>query len=119
MESRAICRPASTYLPEKEENQMDRFTERQQNGQIILNCRKCGLDTPEKPCTALTCRNRLQERLAEYEDSGLEPAAVLEMAENTESRALTWFEAKYGICAGRMMELAEADREGRVKILSP
>lgn len=98
---------------------MDRFTERQPNGQIILNCRKCGLDTPEKPCSALICRNRLQERLAEYEDSGLEPAEVLNMAENVETRTLSWFESKFGICAGRMMALAEADREGCLTIAPP
>ena len=48
------------------------------------------------------------ERLAAYEDSKLLPEQVMDMAENAETRLLTYFEAVYGIPVGRMMDLAEA-----------
>lgn len=64
-------------------------------------------------CTALGCRNKLKDRLAAYEDTGMEPEEIKSMVENVETRTLAWFEKEFGIGAGRMMDLAEADRAGR------
>lgn len=57
------------------------------------------------------------EKLAAYEDSGLEPDAVQYMTQARKNRALEWFESSYGIEAGRMMELAQADKTGRIAVL--
>lgn len=56
-------------------------------------------------------------RLAAYEDTGLEPEVVKDMAENVETRLLAWFEAKYGMSIGRMMDLIEAEQAGRLTVL--
>lgn len=60
---------------------------------------------------------QLYERLKDYESTGLEPDAVMNMAESTETACLTWFVSRYGIPAGRMMGFAEADAEGRLVVL--
>ena len=56
------------------------------------------------------------QRLYDYEGTGLEPEQVADMAENAETRLLTWFEAKYGVTAGELMGLIEAHRTGRAPI---
>lgn len=56
----------------------------------------------------------LLDKLARYEDTGLTPDQIKEMCEYVETRMLQWFAHKYGIGAGQMMGLAEADREGRL-----
>ena len=56
-------------------------------------------------------------RLAEYEDTGLTPEEVKEMAENSESRLLVWFENKYGFSAGTLMDMCEAKQQGRLIVL--
>lgn len=57
------------------------------------------------------------DRLAEYEDTGLTPEEVKDMAENAETRLLTWFESRYGFPVGDLMGLLEAKQEGRVVVL--
>lgn len=57
---------------------------------------------------------QLYTELKRYEDTGLTPEEVKEMCENVDTRMLQWFEHKYGICAGQMMGLSEADQEGRL-----
>lgn len=44
-----------------------RLTQRLLDGQAVMDCQSCELR--ENACTALSCRNRLKDRLAEYEDS--------------------------------------------------
>lgn len=56
-------------------------------------------------------------RLAEYEDTGLEPEQVKAMTESAEARLLLWFEARYGYSAGDLMGLLEAKQEGRLVVL--
>ena len=58
------------------------------------------------------------DRLAAYEDTGLEPEQVKDMAENAETRLLTWFEATYGYSVGELMDLLEAKQERRLAVLS-
>lgn len=62
---------------------MERLTKRDTDGQAMMDCEKCKADwtgkhgKPMVDCTALYCRNRLKDRLAAYEDTGLEPEEVL------------------------------------------
>lgn len=64
---------------------MERLTKRDTDGQEIMDCEKCKADwtgkhgKPMADCTALYCRNRLLDRLVEYEDTGLEPLNVNNM----------------------------------------
>lgn len=45
----------------------ERLTKRLGDGQAVMNCENCGRH--ERGCTAQYCRNRLKDRLAEYEDA--------------------------------------------------
>lgn len=66
---------------------MERLTKRDTDGQAMMDCQKCEADwtgkhgNPMVDCTALYCRNRVKDRLAEYEDTGLTPELVREVAE--------------------------------------
>lgn len=59
----------------------------------------------------------LRHRLATYEDTGLEPEEAKDMAENAETRLLTWCESRYGFPVGTVMDLLEAKRQGRLVVL--
>lgn len=62
---------------------MERLTKRLEDGEAVMDCGACGVSWHKKRkkdipyCTALFCRNRLKERLAAYEDTGLEPEEVI------------------------------------------
>ncbi len=64
---------------------MERLTKRDTDGQVMMDCEKCKADwagrhgQPMCDCTSLYCRNRLKNRLAAYEDTGLEPEEVISM----------------------------------------
>lgn len=64
---------------------MERLTKRDTDGQAMLDCEKCKADwtgkrgKPMVDCTALYCRNRLLDRLVEYEDTGLTPGDIKEL----------------------------------------
>lgn len=60
---------------------------------------------------------QLYGALKKYEDTGLRPEEVKDMAENAETRLLTWFEAKYGFPVGKLMDLCEAKEQGRLVVL--
>ena len=85
---------------------MERLTKRDADGQAMMDCQKCEADwtgkhgKPMVDCTALYCRNRLLDRLVEYED---------------------WIDlcTIVGECGGisRLRELAEADKGGRLVVL--
>ena len=67
----------------------ERLTQRDSDGQAWVNCKMCEAAWMKKhgekmpDCTALYCRNRLKDRLAEYEDTGLTPEQVEELAHDT------------------------------------
>ena len=69
---------------------MDRLTKRLGDGQAVMDCGACGVSWHKKHekdmpyCTALHCRNRLKDRLAAYEDTGLEPEQILELKSFTQ-----------------------------------
>ena len=58
---------------------MKRYTNRLDDGQAIMNCQDCDTDWTNKhapKCTVMHCRNRLKDRVAAYEDTGLEPQEI-------------------------------------------
>lgn len=59
------------------------------------------------------------KRLAAYEDTGLEPEEVKDMAENAETSLLTWFESRYGFPVGELMGMCEAKQKGRFAEVPP
>ena len=95
---------------------MERYTKRLEDGQAVMDCPNCPESwntNPEGKCTALYCRNRLKDRLAAYEDTGLEPEEI-EKAMDIVKSAVSAFE-DFGV--DRLAELAQADREGRCLVL--
>ena len=104
---------------------MERLTKRDTDGQAMMDCQKCKADwtgkhgKPMADCTALYCRNRLKDRLAAYEDTGLTPERCAEFARaDAEGRCIIMRDAEQeqeGVA--RLRELAEADKEGRLFLL--
>nr|DAH35310.1 MAG TPA: hypothetical protein [Caudoviricetes sp.] len=102
---------------------MERLTKRDTDGQAMMDCQKCEADwtgkhgKPMVDCTALYCRNRLKDRLAAYEDTGLTPERCAEFARaDAEGRYIVMRDAEQEGVA-RLRELAEADKDGRVMVL--
>ena len=62
-------------------------------------------------CTALYCRNRLKNRLAAYEDTGLTPEDCARATEIDDILLDEYYPS------GRMRELIKADKDGRVVVL--
>lgn len=101
---------------------MERLTKRDTDGQAMMDCQKCKADwtgkhgKPMVDCTALYCRNRLKDRLAAHEDTGLEPELCAEFARaDAEGRYIVMRDAEQEGVA-RLRELAEADKDGRVVV---
>ena len=96
---------------------MERLTKRVTDGQAIMDCEKCKADWTGKhgksmvDCTPLYCRNRLKDRLAAYEDTGLTPQACAEAREA--GKVLSSCDISFG----RLAELLTADRDGRLGVL--
>ena len=107
------------YTAELRSGVMERLTKRDADGQAMMDCQKCEADwtgkhgKPMIDCTALYCRNRLKDRLAAYEDTGLTPAEIRSMKMDMAIvRALF-----QGAEVERLKALAGADKEGRVVVL--
>ena len=101
---------------------MERLTKRDADGQAMMDCQKCEADwtgkhgKPMADCTALYCRNRLKDRLAACEDTGLTPELLNDpftwaMAMNLAAKPAL------GVEPVRLRELADADKAGRVVVL--
>lgn len=102
---------------------MERLTKCDNDGRAMMDCQKCEADwtgkhgKPMADCTALYCRNRLLDRLAEYEDTGLTPERCAEFARaDAEGRYIVMRDAKQEGVA-RLRKLAEADKDGRLMVL--
>ena len=99
---------------------MERLTKRDTDGQAMMDCEKCKADWTDKhgkpmvDCTALYCRNRLKDRIAAYEDTGLGPDEVNALQKDWSDLCTV-----IGECGGidRLRELAEADKDGRLMVL--
>ena len=104
---------------------MERLTKRDTDGQAMMDCEKCKADwtgkhgKPMADCTALYCRNRLKNRLAAYEDTGLEPEEVLPKDKADEiALELMRLADLESLCSyTRLRELADAEKDGRVVVL--
>lgn len=95
---------------------MDRLTDNHYTGNgYYLKC--SGAQKCAEHCEDCAKLEEAVNRLAAYEDTGLTPEEVKDMAENAETRLLTWFEAKYGFPVVELMGLCEANAEGRIIIL--
>lgn len=60
---------------------------------------------------------RIYNRLAAYEDTGLEPEEIAKIREDVENGCPKSTARRYGISVDRLRELAQADREGRCVVL--
>ena len=95
----------------------ERMTKRDTDGQAMMDCQKCEADwtgkhgKPMADCTALYCRNRLKDRLAAYEDTGLTPDDCKKAVEMED----VLMDEYYSI--DRMVELMRADKDGRLWVL--
>jgi hypothetical protein len=102
---------------------MERLTKRDTDGQAMMDCEECKADwtgkhgKPMADCTALYCRNRLLDRLAEYEDTGLTPEEVNDAVVGSKLLAKSQLVSAFGVAAERLRELAEADKDERVVVL--
>lgn len=52
-----------------------RLTKQLEDGQFVMDCQNCELKSLNM-CTVLSCRNRLKDRLAEYENTAADVAPV-------------------------------------------
>lgn len=83
----------------------------------MMDCEKCKADwtgkhgKPMADCTALYCRNRLKNRLAAYEDTGLTPEDCARATEIDDILLDEYYPS------GRMRKLIKADKDGRVVVL--
>lgn len=102
---------------------MERLTQRDTDGQAMMDCQKCEADwtgkhgKPMVDCTALYCRNRLKDRLAAYEDTRLTPESVEALKLSMMGKAITEIKEFNGLPVDRLRELAEGDKGGRLVVL--
>lgn len=95
---------------------MKRMTKRLPDGQAIMDCSACEAEWKEKTgktmtnCFALYCRNRLKDRLAAYEDTGLSPEAVEQLKLVSMGKTIAEITEFEGIPIERLRELAKADK---------
>ena len=103
---------------------MKRYTNRLDDGQAIMNCQDCDTDWTNKhapKCTVMYCRNRLKDRVAAYEDTGLEPQEIERIVDAygrwhaLRTELAERLEIIREIPTDRLRELVEADRDGRCK----
>ena len=98
---------------------MERLTKYGTDGQAMMDCQKCEADwtgkhgKPMADCTALYCRNRLKDCLADYEDTERTPEEI-----DMDHEAAEQLRHLCRNCdIDRLEELAEADKNGRVVVL--
>lgn len=104
---------------------MERLTKRDTDGQAMMDCQKCKADwtgkncKPMDDCTALYCRNRVKDRLADYEDRGCAPEEVLpkDKADEIALKLMRLADLESLCSYTRLRELAEADKDGRLVVL--
>ena len=101
---------------------MERMTKRDTDGQAMMDCEKCKADwtgkrgKPMVDCTALYCRNRLKDRLAAYEDTGLTPESVETLKLSMMGKTIAEIKEFNGLPVDRLREVAEADKDGCVVV---
>ena len=95
---------------------MERLTEKHYLGtDHYMKCSgSCNVDMDCIDCPSFDC---LVERLAAYEDTGLDPEEVERSKLEIEAGCVKAIARTYGIDINRLRKLAEADRDGRMVTL--
>lgn len=95
---------------------MERLTEKHYLGtDHYMKCSgSCNVDMDCIDCPSF---DRLVERLAAYEDTGLEPESVEALKLSMMGKAILEITEFEGLPIDRLRELAEADKDGRVEVL--
>lgn len=91
---------------------MDRLTVRRSDGRFAI-ANKDGATPTEQVLKIPMVINRL----AAYEDTGLEPEEIKKIKQDVEDGYMKSTARCYGINVSRLRELAQADREGRCVVL--
>ena len=94
---------------------MERLTKRLESGTVVMDCDAC--KAKNAICTMKSCRNRLKDRLAAYEDTGLEPDAVNAIKHSLMGKSIAEIKEFEGIPIQRLRELAQAEQDGRLVVL--
>ena len=90
----------------------------QVKGADNLECREVCERHGDNGCK--TCPiSKAFDRLAAYEDTGLEPEEVAKIREDVENGYMKSTARRYGISVARLRELVQADREGRCVVIRP
>ena len=95
---------------------MERLTKRLPDGKAVMDCDSCE-QKKDKQCTFYECRASLIKRLAAYEDTGLTPEAVETVKLALAAKHLVDLETLNNTPISRLVELAEADKDGRCVVL--
>ena len=93
---------------------MKRLTMRLDDGRAVMRCEECkeGRNgVAGEGCTAMYCRNMCKDRLAAYEDTGLEPEICAEHKKFEDEIVAS------GKTFNHLIELLRAEKEGRVKLV--
>jgi hypothetical protein len=95
---------------------MERLTEKHYLGtDHYMKCSgSCNVDMDCIDCPSFDC---LVERLAAYEDTGLEPESVEALKLSMTGKAISEITEFDGLPIDRLRELAEADKDGRLVVL--
>ena len=95
---------------------MERLTEKHYLGtDHYMKCSgNCNVDMDCIDCPSFDC---LVERLAAYEDTGLEPESVEALKLSMMGKAISEITEFDGLPIDRLRELAEADKNGRLVVL--
>lgn len=92
---------------------MERLTKRSKNGGVYFPEELVGVTLTPDNATI----HRLLWRLAAYEDTGLEPESVEALKLSMMGKAISEITEFDGLPIGRLRELAEADKDGRLAVL--
>lgn len=95
---------------------MERLTKRLPDGKTVMDCDSCE-QKKDKQCTFYECRASLIKRLAAYEDTGLEPETVETVKLALVAKHMVDLETLNNTPISRLVELAEADKDGRCVVL--
>lgn len=93
---------------------MERLTMRLDDGRAVMRCEGCkeGWNgVAGEGCTAMYCRNMCKDRLAAYEDTGLEPEICAEYKKFEDEIVAS------GKTFNHLIELLRAEKEGRVVVV--
>lgn len=105
---------------------MERLTKWIDGKAVLQEC-----NGPCKSCNGVLCEDVFQvfDRLAAYEDTGIEPKEVAEYQHLCDSYVKAGLDAKFvqfcidttqnGLSIDRLCELARAEKDGRLVVLSP